>query len=59
MDHLTVRVEARGRDLRAAPRGGGRAESSRAVKDGVGVTVDMQVVDPGTLERSAGQAAPA
>jgi len=56
MDHLTVRAEARpdhaGDDA-------GRAAATRAiakaVKDGVGVTVGVEVVDPDTLERSAGK----
>lgn len=54
MDHMTVRVEARpdasaGRRERCAP------EIARAVKDGVGVSVDVEVLDPYTLERSAGK----
>jgi phenylacetate-CoA ligase len=51
LDHLTVRVEAgAGADrVRAA------AELAAGVKDGVGVTVDVEVVDPETLERSVGK----
>ena len=54
MDHLTVLAEA-------APgtSGPGRAEAAaqvkRGVKDGVGVTVDVEVADPGSLERSTGK----
>ncbi|MFJ7243611.1 phenylacetate--CoA ligase PaaK [Kitasatospora sp. NPDC098652] len=54
LDRLTVRVEARpeaGAGLREAA----RAEIVRAVKDGVGVTVAVEVVDPYTLERSVGK----
>ncbi|MEV4505025.1 phenylacetate--CoA ligase PaaK [Streptomyces klenkii] len=54
MDHLTVRVEARAEatpEQRAAAAG----EVARRVKDGVGVTVAVEVVDGGTLERSVGK----
>ncbi|MDX3523238.1 phenylacetate--CoA ligase PaaK [Streptomyces scabiei] len=54
MDHMTVRVEARpgvGADGREAA----AAEICRAVKDGVGVTVEVAIVDPETLERSVGK----
>ena len=54
MDQLTVLVEADP----AAP--GGRRESAAAViaarvKDGVGINVAVEVVDPETLERSVGK----
>jgi phenylacetate-CoA ligase len=54
MDQLTVLVEAEP----AAPRG--RRESAAAViaarvKDGVGINVAVDVVDPDTLERSVGK----
>ena len=56
MDHLTVRAEARPDH---AADDVGRAVAARsiakAVKDGVGVTVDVVIVDPDTLERSAGK----
>ncbi|MFD9118543.1 phenylacetate--CoA ligase PaaK [Streptomyces bottropensis] len=54
MDHMTVRVEARpgtGADRRE----GAAAAIARAVKDGVGVTVEVTIVDPETLERSVGK----
>ncbi|MEU3751466.1 phenylacetate--CoA ligase PaaK [Streptomyces olivoreticuli] len=54
MDHLTVRAEAR---PGAAPgqRAAAAREIARRVKDGIGVTVAVEIVDPGTLERSAGK----
>ncbi|WP_256107120.1 phenylacetate--CoA ligase PaaK [Streptomyces sp. ODS05-4] len=54
LDALTVRVEAR---ADAGP--ADRAEAARAVeaamKDGIGVSVQVEVVDPETLERSVGK----
>ncbi|MFJ7999310.1 phenylacetate--CoA ligase PaaK [Streptomyces sp. NPDC096310] len=54
LDTLTVRAEAR-----AAATPEQRAEAARAiaeaVKDGVGVSVSVEVVDPETLERSVGK----
>jgi phenylacetate-CoA ligase len=56
LDRLTVRAEARpaaraDADLRARA-----AEAiGRAVKDGVGVGVSVEILDPDTLERSAGK----
>lgn len=54
LDALTVRAEAR-----AGATGEERAEAARAiaaaVKDGVGVSVGVEVVDPETLERSVGK----
>ncbi|MFI6030165.1 phenylacetate--CoA ligase PaaK [Amycolatopsis magusensis] len=54
MDHLTVHVEAR-EDATAAQRAAAAADLVREVKDRVGVTVDVSVVDPDTLERSMGK----
>ncbi|MGI5452713.1 phenylacetate--CoA ligase PaaK [Streptomyces sp. CA-249302] len=54
MDHMTVRVEARpgtGPEQREAA---GRA-IAQGVKDGVGVSVEVAIVDPETLERSLGK----
>ena len=54
MDHLTVRVEHRpdaNRDRRAAV----EREIAAGVKDAVGVSVEVAVVAPGTLERSVGK----
>ncbi|HTJ70567.1 MAG TPA: phenylacetate--CoA ligase PaaK [Actinospica sp.] len=56
MDHLTVRAE-----VRPDAAGDEQARSAavrsiaQAVKDGVGVTVDVAIVDPDSLERSAGK----
>jgi phenylacetate-CoA ligase len=56
LDHLTVRAEARP-DASADPvtRSTAAAAIVRAVKEGVGVSVDVRIEDPGTLERSAGK----
>jgi phenylacetate-CoA ligase len=54
MDHLTVRVEARP-GVGTERRERASAEIAKAVKDGVGVTVEVAVVDPETLERSVGK----
>ncbi|MGA5558003.1 phenylacetate--CoA ligase PaaK [Streptomyces lavendulocolor] len=54
LDVLTVRAEARADATREE-----RAEAARvvaaAVKDGIGVSVGVEVVDPETLERSVGK----
>ncbi|MEU1278060.1 phenylacetate--CoA ligase PaaK [Streptomyces sp. NPDC005805] len=54
LDALTVRAEAR-----AAATPDQRAEAARAlaaaVKDGIGVSVAVEIVDPETLERSVGK----
>ena len=53
LDELTVQVEASAAERdRAAP----GEELSRRVKDRVGVTVTVEVVAPGALERSLGKA---
>jgi phenylacetate-CoA ligase len=54
LDHLTVRVEAR-QDASAADREQAAASLVSQVKDGVGVSVEVDVVDPDTLERSMGK----
>ncbi|MGW8781750.1 phenylacetate--CoA ligase PaaK [Streptomyces sp. NPDC055796] len=54
MDALTVRVEAR-READPAQRQAAAASVVRAVKDGIGVSVAVEVVDPETLERSVGK----
>ena len=54
MDHLTVQVEARP-DTPAERREPAAAEVRKAVKDTVGISVDVTVVDPETLPRSVGK----
>ncbi|MFF8289610.1 phenylacetate--CoA ligase PaaK [Streptomyces sp. NPDC016309] len=54
LDALTVRVEARADATGAVRDEAGRALVA-AVKDGIGVSVGVEVVDPGTLERSVGK----
>ncbi len=54
LDALTVRVEARP-DCPPDRRGTAAAEVAGAVKNGVGVTVLVEVLDPDTLERSMGK----
>ncbi|WP_370971261.1 phenylacetate--CoA ligase PaaK [Amycolatopsis sp. cg9] len=54
LDHLTVRVEAR-HDASGPVRESAAAALVTGVKDGVGVTVSVDVVDPDTLERSMGK----
>ncbi|MGW5847478.1 phenylacetate--CoA ligase PaaK [Streptomyces sp. NPDC055254] len=54
MDALTVRVEAR-REAGTAAREAAAASVVRAAKEGIGVSVRVEVVDPETLERSVGK----
>ncbi|MFM9614584.1 phenylacetate--CoA ligase PaaK [Streptomyces niveiscabiei] len=54
LDALTVRAEARP-DAAPGDRRTAEAAITAAVKDGIGVTVTVEVVDPGTLERSVGK----
>ncbi|MEV7976897.1 phenylacetate--CoA ligase PaaK [Streptomyces sp. NPDC086519] len=54
MDHMTVRVEAR-HDAAPADREAAAKAIAQGIKDGVGVTVEVAVVDPETLERSLGK----
>jgi phenylacetate-CoA ligase len=54
LDQLTVLVEA-ALDAPPGRREPAAAEIARRVKDGVGITVAVQVVDPDTLERSVGK----
>jgi phenylacetate-CoA ligase len=54
MDHLTVQVEARP-DCPSDRREPAGREVAKAVKDRVGVSVDVDVVDPDTLARSVGK----
>ncbi|MFJ4879126.1 phenylacetate--CoA ligase PaaK [Streptomyces sp. NPDC088745] len=54
MDCLTVRAEARA-DASGAEREAAARAVTAAVKDGIGVSVRVEVVDPETLERSVGK----
>jgi phenylacetate-CoA ligase len=54
LDELTVRVEAR-TDCPPERRASAAAEAAAAVKDRVGVTITVDVIDPDTLERSLGK----
>ncbi|MET9384397.1 phenylacetate--CoA ligase PaaK [Streptomyces sp. NPDC002928] len=54
MDHMAVRVEARPGTVPAEREAAARA-IAQGVKDGVGVTVEVTIVDPETLERSLGK----
>ncbi|MEU9579663.1 phenylacetate--CoA ligase PaaK [Streptomyces chilikensis] len=54
MDHMTVLVEAR-QDAGAERREEAARAVAQGVKDGVGVTVEVRIVDPETLERSVGK----
>ncbi|MCS0636747.1 phenylacetate--CoA ligase [Streptomyces sp. LP05-1] len=54
MDALTVRAESRP-DTPPERRAAAAREVAAAVKDGIGVSVAVEVVDPETLERSVGK----
>jgi phenylacetate-CoA ligase len=54
MDHMTVLVEAQ-QDTGAERREEAARAVAQGVKDGVGVTVEVRIVDPETLERSVGK----
>ncbi|MGW6534584.1 phenylacetate--CoA ligase PaaK [Streptomyces sp. NPDC055051] len=54
LDALTVRAEARA-DATSEEREEAARAIERAVKDGIGVSVAVEVVDPETLERSVGK----
>lgn len=54
LDRLTVRAEARA-DATAEDRRKAAQSVASAVKDGIGVSAEVEVVDPETLERSVGK----
>ena len=56
LDELTVRVESRSDAAGRADRERSGAELARLVKETVGVTVSVDVVEPDQVERSAGKA---
>jgi phenylacetate-CoA ligase len=56
LDELTVRVEARADAASAEERSAQGARLGSLIKENVGVTVDVDVVEPDLIERSAGKA---
>jgi phenylacetate-CoA ligase len=54
LDHMTVRAEARP-GIGSGEREAAASTITGAVKDGVGVSVAVEIVDPETLERSVGK----
>jgi phenylacetate-CoA ligase len=56
LDELTVRVEARPEAASADERDVGGRRLAGLVKDTIGVSIDVDVVEPGVLERSTGKA---
>ncbi|GAB3278783.1 phenylacetate--CoA ligase PaaK [Parasphingorhabdus pacifica] len=54
MDHMAIQVEAR-EDTTPEQRSTAPNLLTKAVKDDVGVTADVSIVDPDTLERSVGK----
>ena len=54
MDHLTVRIEARP-DCPSERRDPAARDVQKGIKDGVGTSVEVLVVDPDTLPRSVGK----
>lgn len=55
LDELTVRVEARSTAVSAAGRDRLKIELDRRIKETLGVTVAVDVVEPGAVERSLGK----
>ena len=56
MDELTVRVEARNRTASVEDRARTARQLGQLIKETVGVTVHVDVVEPEALERSVGKA---
>ena len=56
LDEMTVRVEARPADFTAQRREELSAQLTRVIKQNIGVSSTVDVVEPGTLERSLGKA---
>lgn len=55
MDHLLVQVEARSAAIGSEQREAAARAIGQGVKDGIGVSVEVVIVDPETLERSVGK----
>jgi phenylacetate-CoA ligase len=56
LDELTVRVEARAGAAGAAERAASGRQLTALIKQSVGVTCDVEVLEPDLIERSAGKA---
>ena len=56
LDELTVRVEARPEDAGADERRRCEEALGRLIKENIGVTAAVDVVEPGLIERSMGKA---
>ena len=56
LDELTVRVEARPEDAGAQERAASQERLSTLIKENIGVTVAVDVLEPDLIERSAGKA---
>jgi phenylacetate-CoA ligase len=56
LDEMTVRVEARPGSASAEERRAMAGRLARSIKDGIGVTASVDVVEPGLVERSLGKA---
>jgi phenylacetate-CoA ligase len=56
LDEMTVRVEARPEAASADRREGLGAELAQRLKHALGVNLDVDVIEPGLLERSLGKA---
>jgi phenylacetate-CoA ligase len=56
LDEMTVRVEARPQNAGSEERADAARRLARLVKDSIGVTVAVDVVEPEILERSLGKA---
>ena len=56
MDMMTIKVESASGDFGEHERKSGAAELSHHVKSVIGISVRVEVLDPGGVERSAGKA---
>jgi phenylacetate-CoA ligase len=56
LDELTIRVEARTDAAGSADRGHTGEQLAKLIKDNIGVSAEVDVVDPGAVERSMGKA---
>jgi phenylacetate-CoA ligase len=56
LDKLTVRIEARADAATAAERSRSETGLAALIKENIGVSVDIDVLEPNLIERSAGKA---